>query len=97
MVRDHLQEGRPSKDGAFVAGVLRLLAPDKRRDSARIYETLEGKTVSGRGQWREGRLAHSHFDWAASRVGLADDRLVSIFGVYDVAMRVGTAACAWLE
>jgi hypothetical protein len=91
MVREHLQEGRPSKDDAFVAGVVRLIAPEHGRDSARIYETLEGKTVSGRTQWREGRLAHSHFDWGASRVGLADDRLVSIFGVYDVAMRVGSA------
>jgi RNA polymerase sigma factor (sigma-70 family) len=92
MVRDRLQEARPSNDAAFAGRVLRTLAPTREEHSARIYDALEARTTGwGRTQWRDGRLAHSHFDWATSRVGLVDDRVVTIFGVYDLAMRIGAA------
>ncbi|MGH2369608.1 MAG: GNAT family N-acetyltransferase, partial [Chloroflexota bacterium] len=92
MAQDHLHNARPSKDQQFVARVLRTIAPSRAEHSAQIYDALEGKTTGwGRTQWRDGRLAHSHFDWDASRLGLIDNRLVTIFGVYDLTMRVGAA------
>ncbi|MDQ3701290.1 MAG: GNAT family N-acetyltransferase [Chloroflexota bacterium] len=92
MVREDLQGGRPSRDARFTAGVLNTLAPRPETDSDRIYDTLEAHTAGwGQTQWRNGRLAHSRFDWATSSLGLIDDRLVTIFGVYDITMRVGGA------
>jgi predicted N-acetyltransferase YhbS len=40
---------------------------------------------------RAGRISHSHYDWATSRIGLFGDRLVTHFGVYDISMRIGVA------
>lgn len=92
MVEEDLHGGRPSRDPRFTAGVLNTLAPRPETDSDRIYDALEAHTAGwGQTQWRNGRLAHSHFDWASSRLGLVDDRLITIFGVYDITMRVGTA------
>lgn len=92
MVREHMHGARPSRDERFVRSVLQTLAPDREAHSATIYDTLETKTTGwARTQWREGRLAHSRFDWDTSRIGLVGDRLVTIFGVYDLTLRIGTA------
>ncbi len=92
MIGNHLRGVQPSKDGRFVGQVLHLLAPTTQEHGTKIYDALEAKTAGWAGtQWREGRLAHSHFDWEASRVGMVGDRLASVFGVYDVTMRIGAA------
>jgi RNA polymerase sigma factor (sigma-70 family) len=92
MVGNHMRGAQPSKDTRFVADVLRLLAPTPQEHGTMIYEALEAQNAGWAGtQWREGRLAHSHFDWSASRVGMVGDHLATIFGVYDVTMRVGVA------
>ena len=92
MVEEDLHGARPSRDPRFAAGVLRTLAPRPEADAPRIYAALEAAATGwGRTQWRDGRLAHSRFDWAASRIGLAGDHLAAVFGVYDVTVRVGTA------
>jgi RNA polymerase sigma factor (sigma-70 family) len=92
MVDEDLHGARPSRDPRFVAGVLRTLAPRPEVDAPRIYAALEARAMGwGRTQWRDGRVAHSRFDWATSRIGLVDDRLVTVFGVYDLTMRVGSA------
>ncbi len=38
---------------------------------------------------RQGRIAHSTYDWAASKVGMLKGRLVTHVGVWDLQMRVG--------
>ncbi len=92
MVEDDLHGGRPSRDPRFVASVLRTLAPRPVADASRIYDALEAHATGwGRTQWRDGRVAHSRFDWETSRIGLVGDRLVTVFGVYDLTVRVGTA------
>jgi RNA polymerase sigma factor (sigma-70 family) len=92
MVEDDLRGARPSRDPRFVAGVLRTLAPRPAADARRIYDALERRASGwGRTQWRDGRVAHSRFDWDASRIGLVGERLVTVFGVYDLTVRVGAA------
>ena len=38
---------------------------------------------------RQGRIAHSTYDWAASQVGKLDGKPVTHIGVWDLQMRVG--------
>jgi hypothetical protein len=40
---------------------------------------------------RAGQILHSHYDWNTSRIGLIGERIVTHFGVYDIAVRIGTA------
>ncbi len=41
----------------------------------------------------DGYIADSPYDWAASRIGVEDDRIVTHFGVWDFGMRIGSAEC----
>ena len=38
---------------------------------------------------RQGRIAHSNYDWTVSQVGMLDGELVTHVGVWDLQMRVG--------
>ena len=91
MVQEDLRENRPSRDDRFVGQVLDLIAPDEAQHSEAIYRLFERPHQPHTLQWRQGRMAHSHLDWQASRIGCIDGEVVSAFGVYDIAMRIGTA------
>ncbi len=36
-------------------------------------------------------MSQSHLDWTTSRIGCLDGEVVSVFGVYDISMRIGIA------
>ena len=91
MVQEDLQENRPSKDNQFVDKVLELIEPKKEEHSEAIYALLEHPDHPLTQQWRQGRLAHSHLDWQTSRLGLVDNQVLAVFGVYDLSMRIGSA------
>lgn len=72
---------------------LRIVSPDPERDRDAIID-LTGKTFGDSYfDWVErcknGYLDNSPYDWKASRVAFAGDRLVGHFGVYDITQRVG--------
>lgn len=71
---------------------LEITAPDKKRHKDAIYD-LFGKAFGG--YWsmvdycRRSYFEHSHYDWRTSRIGLIGGKLVTHFGVWDLAMRIG--------
>lgn len=73
---------------------LRLAAPRPKEDRLALFDLIS-KTFGGYFAWMEKcekhYIGHSHYDWEASRVGFADGRLVSHFGVWGYEMRVGAA------
>jgi predicted N-acetyltransferase YhbS len=72
-----------------------IIAPNKRKHAESIYALVaEQWREDLRRHAREGRIHRSHYDWATSRIGLADDRVVAHFGVYNITMRIGTARVA---
>lgn len=101
MAQDYLQEQRPSKDAHFQEKVLEIIAPDRARHGEAIYTLFEMEQRPDTFQWRAGRLAHSHVDWATSRIGAlrgakqgdagAAEQIVTAMQVYDITMRIGTA------
>lgn len=75
---------------------LRLIAPDpvKHRDEmldliAKVFSHSGYYDFHGR--LREGYYGNSHYDHAASRIGILDDKIVTHYGVWDYQMRIGTA------
>ena len=76
----------------MTADSVSIVAPGKRKHAEQIYDLLAM-------QWRddlkrharEGRINHSHYDWKTSRIAVAQDRVVTHFGVYRLAMRIGAA------
>lgn len=73
-----------------------IVAPDPRRHGDAICD-LGAKVFSGGGYYQardrcgRGYVIGSHYDWAASRIGLADGRVVTHFGVWGFQMRIGAA------
>lgn len=70
---------------------LEILAPDPRLHAEAMYELIDLEWPGTGDGCRDGRIAHSHYDWQASRIGVLDGRVVTHLGVYDILMRVGTA------
>ena len=91
VVQDYLQENRPSQDDQFVEQVMQFIAPTQEAHQTAVYDLFELEKRPDTFQWRAGRLAHSHIDWATSRIGCVDDEAVVVAGVYDISMRIGTA------
>lgn len=89
MVQESLQGKRPSKDTAFVDGVLALLAPNQEQHSEALYTLVDADDRLD--AHRNGRIAYSHYDWQTSRVGFRQDDMIVHIGVYDVTMRIGSA------
>lgn len=74
---------------------LEIIAPDPRRHAAAVIDLVSkcfGNYFAFRDHCRRGYLLGSHYDWGASRVGLLGGRLVTHWGVWDYAMRIGSAA-----
>jgi predicted acetyltransferase len=75
--------------------VFTVTAPDRRLHAEGIFDLVAEQWRDDlRDQCREGRIFHSHYDWRTSRVGLVDGQVVTHFGVYDLAVRVGSARVA---
>ena len=69
MAQEYFQGNRPSKDTQFSEKVLDVIAPDRAKHGEAIYALFEMDKENDSFQWRAGRLAHSHVDWQASRIG----------------------------
>lgn len=102
MTQAYFQENRPSKDPHFREKVLAVLAPDRTNHSEAIYALFELDKENDSFQWRAGRLAHSHVDWATSRIAvlreeagqtdnIAAETLIAAMHVYDLSLRIGSA------
>ncbi|MFN8441034.1 MAG: RNA polymerase sigma factor [Caldilineaceae bacterium] len=101
MAHEYLQGNRPSKDASFQEKVLDFVAPDRAKHSEAIYALFEMAERPDTFQWRAGRLAYSHVDWQASRIGClragnqsageAQEQIVAAMHVYTIAMRIGRA------
>ncbi|MEM7129358.1 MAG: sigma-70 family RNA polymerase sigma factor [Chloroflexota bacterium] len=89
MVQENLQRKRPSEQSEFVDGVLNLLAPDKGQHSHALYTLVDAGDPNG--TYRNGRIAHSRYDWQSSRLGFKGEQPVVNVGVYDITMRIGAA------
>lgn len=76
---------------------LEIIAPDPHRHAEEMTDLI-AKVFSHQGYYtflnacRNGYVLHSHYDWAASRIGLIDGRIVTHWGVWDYQMRIGSAA-----
>lgn len=72
-----------------------IIAPGKRKHGEKIFELVAQQWRDDlRRHAREGRINHSHYDWKTSRIALADGTVAAHFGVYNIAMRIGTARVA---
>jgi predicted acetyltransferase len=76
----------------MTSGALSVVPPDKRLHAEDIFDLLAMQWRNDlREHCRNGRIHHSHYDWATSRVVVVDGKTVTHFGVYDLTMRVGSA------
>lgn len=95
MTEDFLHENRPSRNDDFVANVMDVIAPRHTQHSEAVYSLFETEDRPDRFQWRAGRLAHSHADWEASRIGRVKEgdsqTVLAATYVYDITMRIGSA------
>lgn len=74
---------------------IEIVAPSRKQHAEGIYSLIaEQWREDLRRHAREGRIAHSHYDWKSSRIALSEGRVVAHFGVYDILMRIGTARVA---
>lgn len=73
------------------AADLTVVAPDPTRHAEAIYGLIDLEWPGTGEHCREGRIAHSHYDWGASRIGVLGGEVVTHFGVYELVLRVGVA------
>ncbi|CAN5615980.1 hypothetical protein BH10CHL1_BH10CHL1_43920 [soil metagenome] len=96
MAQEYLQKNRPSKHTQFSEKVLDVIAPDRAKHGEAIYALFEMDKESDSFQWRAGRLAHSHVDWQASRIGCIrgeagqPEILITAMHVFDISLRIGS-------
>ena len=75
---------------------LQIIAPDPVEHYDAILD-LTAKAFAHRRYWNwldycnNGYIAHSPYDWKASRIGLIDGRLATHYGIWDHWMRIGTS------
>ncbi len=74
---------------------LELIAPDPKVHAEDMIELIS-RTFSQAGYYnfrdlcRKGYVIGSHYDWASSRIGLVNGRIVTHYGVWDWRMRAGS-------
>jgi predicted N-acetyltransferase YhbS len=74
-----------------------ICAPDPTIHRDSMYDLI-AKVFSHSGYFtfraylKDGYVGHSHYDWAASRIGLLDGAIVSHYGVWDYQTRIGRGA-----
>mgnify|MGYP000280093183 CR=1 FL=1 len=75
---------------------LQLKAPDRRRDGDAMIDLIakvfsRGHSYFGmRNTCRDSYVLPSHYDWKNSRIGFLDGQIVTHYGVWDYAMRIGS-------
>ena len=90
MVRDEMQDNRPSKDDVFVDRVLETVAPNQDQHGEEILGLFERRDQApNRHLWRQGRMTQSTLDWRVSRIGCVDGKVAVVWGIFDLAMRIG--------
>lgn len=68
-----------------------VIAPDPQFHRDAVYALLEHEW-EGIAEYGLARVRRdSHYDWQTSRIGLLDGEIVTHYGVYDIAMRIGVA------
>lgn len=75
---------------------LHVLAPDKRKHQHALIDLISATfgqegDPSFRDFCNRVYVKHSHYDWQVSRIGLLDGQVVTHFGVWGYAMRIGAA------
>jgi hypothetical protein len=76
---------------------MQIVAPDRRRHMDGMVDLI-AKVFSVHGYYnfrnrcRRWYVGNSHYDWAASRIGVRDGRVVTHYGVWGYEMRIGSAA-----
>ena len=70
---------------------LRIISPEPAAHGDSLFALLDMEWTGIDESLRAGQILHSHYDWNTARIGLLGERLVTHFGVYDIAMRVGVA------
>src|SRR5262245_717547 len=70
---------------------LHIVAPDPTTHADALFALLDLEWEGIGESLRAGQIAGSHYDWRTAQVGLLDGRMVTHFGVYDIAMRIGSA------
>lgn len=95
MTKTYLHDNRPSKDSQFQDNVLDVIVPNRSKHGEAIYSLIEMGDNPHTFQWRAGRLAHGHVDWAASRIGCVQEeattQVVTAMHVFDITMRIANA------
>jgi hypothetical protein len=78
---------------------LLIRSPDPKADHDELMDLIAKTFSTGRGYFgfrdyciRDGYMDTSHYNWADSRIGIMDGRIVTHFGVWDYQMRVGRSA-----
>src|SRR5262245_50615818 len=70
---------------------LQISSPDPTAQSDALFALLDLEWPGIVPILRAGQISRSHYDWRTSRIGLLGERVVTHFGVYDIAMRIGIA------
>lgn len=94
MVEQVLVTNRPSNNTTFKETVMKIIQANEKAHLAGLAELFyagEAKDFRNRREVEDGRVADSHYDWEATRVGVVDGEVAAVWSVYDVAMRIGTA------
>ena len=73
---------------------LHIIAPDVNEHGEAVFDLIAkvfgGGDYYGALRWCQA-ISDEHYDWAASRIGLIDDQVVTHYGVMDYQMRIGRA------
>ena len=73
---------------------LRIIAPDVNEHGEAVFDLIAkvfgGGDYYGALRWCRA-IGQEHYDWAASRIGLIGDQVITHFGVMDYPMRIGRA------
>lgn len=92
MLGDAIGEKRPSRNDNLRKQIMQIIQPDERKHDRGVYDVVEpGWEKSDRPECVDGRIKDSHYDWATSRIAIEKERIVAVWSVYDVTMRIGTA------
>lgn len=92
MLGDAIGEKRPSRRDNLRRRIMEIIQPDEKKHGRGVYSVVEpGWEKSDRPECVSGRIKDSHYDWATSRVAIERDRIVAVWSVYDLTMRIATA------
>ena len=94
LVEQTVSGQRPSRDKRFKESVMKIIAASEQDHFpglAELFYTDAASEFRERREAEDGRVAHSHYDWEATRVGVVKGEVAAVWSVYDITMRIGTA------